>query len=119
MSESSSNELVSYDNSRKPPAKRRKNRTASLRKAMMAAVTEADVFEITKMLVFLARRGDPIATREVLDRVIGKPPCMDSVMAREAQETVVLMPGAVDAEILAMDATVPLMPSTPQPRGVG
>jgi len=127
MSDSSSNELVPYGD--EPPKKRRKTyakRSASLRKAMLAAVTEADVYEIVKLQVFLARRGDPIATREVLDRVIGKPASMESVMSREDWEagkssklssygepagrdlTTCLEPA--DAESLAMDGTVPRLP---------
>jgi hypothetical protein len=76
-----SNELIPYEgDSPKPPAKRRKSyarKSASLRRAMMAAVTQKDVYEIVKLQVFLARRGDPLAVREVLDRVVGKPANME------------------------------------------
>jgi hypothetical protein len=48
------------------------NKRSKLRAAMMAAVTPRDVYEIVKLQVFLAKRGDPMAVREVLDRVVGR-----------------------------------------------
>lgn len=117
---SNNNSLVPYDGG-KPPAKRPKSfakRSASLRKAMMAAVTPEDIQEIVKLQVFLALRGDPYATREILDRTIGKPATVDAIMAREDDESVegtLAMSSfepcdMADLEAIAMDSTVPERP---------
>ena len=48
-------------------------RTAQIRQAMLAAMTEDDVKAIVRALVEKAKTGDVIAAREVLNRAIGKP----------------------------------------------
>ena len=81
----------------------------------MSAVTDADVFEIMKVQVFLARKGDAIATREVLDRVIGRPASVDAELSVSGNGHDALAPAMYDEqhaleEALAMDATVPALP---------
>ena len=47
-------------------------RTSLLRAALLEAVTEDDIRAVAHGLVAKARSGDTAATRELLDRVIGK-----------------------------------------------
>lgn len=48
-------------------------RTAALRSALLAAVSEKDLKAIVAKLVKLAKAGDVIAAREVLNRCVGRP----------------------------------------------
>ncbi len=48
-------------------------RTHELRTALYSAVTEADIAAAVRKLIELARGGDVVAIRELLDRTIGKP----------------------------------------------
>jgi hypothetical protein len=48
-------------------------RVATLRSALLEAITPEDVTEIVRKLVEMAKAGDIAAAREVLTRVIGKP----------------------------------------------
>jgi len=45
---------------------------AKLQAALQAAVSEVDIMDIVKTLVKKAKAGDVFASREVLDRVVGK-----------------------------------------------
>ena len=81
------------------------SRRSKLRQAMMAAVTPRDVYEIVKLQVFLARHGDPMAVREVLDRTVGR---AEEVVRVDLSATE-LLPDA-DEEARAMDGTVPALP---------
>jgi hypothetical protein len=47
-------------------------RAAEIRTAMMDAVSDDDLRAIVRALVKKAKRGDTVAAREVLDRLIGK-----------------------------------------------
>src|SRR4051812_7589614 len=48
-------------------------RVAELRAILLDAVTDEDVKEIVNGLVGRAKAGDTAATKEVLDRVVGRP----------------------------------------------
>jgi hypothetical protein len=63
------------------------SRTRTLREAMMAAVSPHDVYEITKLQVFLALKGDPLAAREVLDRTVGRAVSVAELVEMESRET--------------------------------
>jgi len=45
---------------------------AELREALLAAVTEADIVAVAKVLVARAKAGEVPAIRELLDRLLGK-----------------------------------------------
>jgi hypothetical protein len=47
--------------------------TSRIRAAMMKAVTDADIEEIVRKLVSMAKWGDVAATRELFDRLLGRP----------------------------------------------
>jgi len=47
-------------------------RVAALREALLAAVTEADIVAVAKVLVARAKAGEVPAIRELLDRLLGK-----------------------------------------------
>jgi hypothetical protein len=47
---------------------------AALRAKLYAAVTEADLQEVVQALLTKAKAGDVPAVRELLDRLLGKPP---------------------------------------------
>ena len=47
---------------------------AKLRQVLLESVTEEDVREIIQAMVREAKKGDLAAAREVLTRIIGKPP---------------------------------------------
>jgi hypothetical protein len=47
-------------------------KTAQLRAALLNTVTPADVAVVIKVLIRLARGGDLVAIKELLDRAIGK-----------------------------------------------
>jgi hypothetical protein len=55
------------------PGNPRARSTSRIRAAMMKAVTDADVEEIVRKLVALAKSGDVPATRELFDRLLGRP----------------------------------------------
>lgn len=78
----------------------------SLRRAMMQAVTPEDISEIMKLQVFLARKGDPVATREVLDRVVGRPTAVVDVVEDSSNSAL-----NVQQSLMAMDYTIPALPS--------
>ena len=93
--------------------RRRKASTPSqLRKSMLASVTPGYIYEIVKLQVFLAKRGDPLAVREVLDRTMGRPAgaaeaaMIDRLQEHEAEE----FRGIIEADILAMHETIPAFP---------
>ena len=48
-------------------------KTAKLRSALLSAVTEKDLKAVVMKLVKLAKDGDVVAAREILNRCIGKP----------------------------------------------
>jgi len=60
----------------KPVSGRQNNPMAKMRarlqSALQAAVSEADIIEIVKVLIGKAKAGDVYASREILDRVVGK-----------------------------------------------
>jgi ribosomal protein L17 len=47
---------------------------ARLRQAVLSSVTEDDLRQIVQAMVAKAKEGDMMAAREVLTRIIGKPP---------------------------------------------
>lgn len=51
----------------------RPRKANELRAAMLEAVTEDDIIEVTGQLLAAAKRGEPWAVRELLDRATGKP----------------------------------------------
>jgi len=62
---------------------------ARLRSALLAAVTPDDVAEIVRALVAKARRGDVVAARELLSRVLGPPVELDFVERIERLERMI------------------------------
>lgn len=75
---------------------------------MMAAVTPRDIYDIVKLQVFLALKGDPMAVREVLDRTVGKAPSVEELAAIEEREMpAVQMPGVLEEEVRLMIESVP------------
>jgi len=62
-------------------------RACELRGALMDAVTAGDVSSIIAALVKLAKAGDVVAAREILDRTIGKPVQSDLLQRVEALES--------------------------------
>lgn len=48
-------------------------RVARFRQILMEAVTEQDLYDLARKLVEKGKEGDVMATREVLDRLMGKP----------------------------------------------
>jgi hypothetical protein len=63
-------------------------RVGKLRSALVAAVSEQDVREIITKMVALAKSGDTLAARLILDRVLGKPEPLDIIARLEALEEV-------------------------------
>jgi hypothetical protein len=88
-----------------------KDKSRRLREAMLAAVSPKDVYDIVKLQVFLALRGDPLATREVLDRVVGK--ANDAAPAISSGTT--LTPELLEEEVRAMHESVPRVPRLADP----
>ena len=65
-------------------------RACELRSALMKAVTADDVAKIIAALVKLAKAGDVVAAREILDRTIGKPTQADILQCVEALESLIM-----------------------------
>jgi hypothetical protein len=61
-------------------------RIAQLRSALVEAVSEQDVREIIGKMVALAKSGDVLAARLILDRCLGKPEPVDIIERVEALE---------------------------------
>src|SRR5438132_12931358 len=61
-------------------------RACELRSALMESVSVDDVQKIIAALVKLAKSGDVVAAREILDRTIGKPVQADLLQRVEALE---------------------------------
>lgn len=61
-------------------------RAAELRTALYASVTPADLRKIVKRMVQSAKDGDLAASREVLNRLLGKPEPIDVLARLEALE---------------------------------
>jgi hypothetical protein len=76
-------------------------RTAEIRATLLGTVSDDDLRAIVRALVRKAKKGDTIAAREVLDRLIGKAPAL--VQAEIAATTVerVLTPEEAVAAIRA------------------
>src|SRR5262245_53227366 len=49
-------------------------RVCELRSLLLGAVTDADMKAVVKRLIAEARKGEPWAVKELLDRLLGKPP---------------------------------------------
>lgn len=64
----------------------RPRRANQLRSAMLEAVTEQDIIEVTGQLLAAAKRGEPWAVRELLDRATGKPQSTASVEAEDPED---------------------------------
>jgi hypothetical protein len=60
-------------------------RMAELRAAMLDEVQPADVQELTRKLIGLAREGDVAAARLVLEYALGKPPTAVSITGPEGE----------------------------------
>jgi hypothetical protein len=65
-------------------------RACELRSALMEAVTADDVAKIIAAIVKLAKAGDVVAAREILDRTIGKPAQTELLQRVEALESLIL-----------------------------
>jgi len=61
-------------------------RVAAFRQALMDAVTVEDIAQIARALVAKAKGGDTVATRIILDRLLGKPEALDILERIEALE---------------------------------
>jgi hypothetical protein len=70
-----------------------------LRNSLLQTVTEDDLISITKTLISMARNGNLVAIREVLDRALGKPTASIEVTAGEAREQIEDM---TDEELLTL-----------------
>lgn len=55
-------------------------KTAELRAALYATVTPDDIKAVVAKLIILAKEGDVVAIRELLDRTLGKPEPTDVLM---------------------------------------
>jgi hypothetical protein len=71
----------------------------ALRSSLFAAVTEADVTQVVRKLIAMAKRGEIHAIRELLDRVLGKPVASIELTTGEAKERLEDM---TDEELLAI-----------------
>jgi hypothetical protein len=75
---------------------------------MLDAVSDDDVRAVTAKLVEKAKSGDLGAIRELLDRVVGKPFHYGAVWVPEEElEGSTFLPSDVEADLRAMDATIP------------
>lgn len=70
-------------------------RAAELRSALLNAVSPTDLKEIVAALVAAAKRGDTVAAREVLDRVLGRPAQADVLARLESLETALAERGTI------------------------
>jgi hypothetical protein len=61
-------------------------RVAKLRAALLNGVSESDVKSVIRKMVELAKGGDAIAARLVLDRCLGRPEPLDILARLEALE---------------------------------
>jgi hypothetical protein len=61
-------------------------RVAKLRSALLNTVTEDDMREIIRKMVTLAKDGDVMACRVLLERILGKPEALDLLARLEALE---------------------------------
>jgi hypothetical protein len=82
---------------------------------MLRAVTPGDISEIMKLQVFLARKGDPIATREVLDRVVGRPATVTEIVTTSGADVSMTNLLPADDEARQMDATIPAVSDETRP----
>ena len=78
-------------------------RVARFRRAFLKTVTPADVEAVIQVLIDHAKKGEPWAVREVLDRAIGKPAVSVTVEAHAADRprTYVVPPPRVLIEVAA------------------
>ncbi len=88
-------------------------KSVALRRAMLAAVTPKDVYDITKMQLFLALRGDTFAVREIIDRCVGKAASVSEMIALENSSDWAIDRELIDAELRMMRESVPSLPEYP------
>jgi hypothetical protein len=63
-------------------------KSAALRRAMLAAVSPRDIYDVVKLQTFLALRGDTYAATFIMDRVVGKAVPMNEMLAIENEASV-------------------------------
>ena len=61
---------------------------AKLRAAILAAITPEDIEEIVRTMIKRAKGGDMVATKELLDRAIGRPTDGDLSLRIESLEAI-------------------------------